>query len=196
MKILGNILTCGNFSGDSWCNVVENKSNIIETLPTLVIGWDLAKKTYPTASVLDWKINETTFWTFGNRERRHVFEKNVDEFKKMCLEKVISDTKYVFHNVLIATDDENKCFLDKLKSAKSGICSVLNDMAYFSLDNENTVYGLSCRDLEYLGKSKHNFFIWLKAMTNITFVPPINNIPFDIKNKLQNKPYLLAMINT
>ena len=58
MKILGNIVTDNKkISGfDSSFNIVNDYSEIIENIPTLIIGYKKTQSIFPNFSVLDWQI--------------------------------------------------------------------------------------------------------------------------------------------
>ena len=75
MKLIANILTEGSFQNNELYNVVSNKDDLISELPTLVIGWSFTKRNYPEANIINWQINENTFWCFGKREKRNRYEK-------------------------------------------------------------------------------------------------------------------------
>ena len=85
MKKIGNILTKNKFLDTTWCNVTDKTENLISNLPTLVVGLDNAKKFDENFSILDWKLRDNVYWTFGPREQRHIYEKRVDDFLQLCL---------------------------------------------------------------------------------------------------------------
>ena len=72
MRKIGNILTTEKYDDDPLFNVVNDINKIDASLPTLIIGWEKAKEIFPDASILDWKINDKWFWTFGKRKRRKI----------------------------------------------------------------------------------------------------------------------------
>ena len=57
MKYIANILTNGIFE-DELYNVTSKKGDLIDGIPTLVIGWEFYKKRYSNANILESKIDE------------------------------------------------------------------------------------------------------------------------------------------
>ena len=96
MKKIANILTDGIFDNDGLYNVVKTKDELIEGIPTLVIGWEKTKSLFPTACIIERKINDDTYWTWGSRERRQVMEKDIAVFRRLALKRFTKSIKYVF----------------------------------------------------------------------------------------------------
>ena len=73
MKFIANILTDKPFTNAELYNVVSDKNNLIDGIPTLVIGWEYTKKMFNNANILDWEIDRNTYWTYGKREKRNKY---------------------------------------------------------------------------------------------------------------------------
>ena len=77
---VANIITKNNLNVDKYFNVVESLDEIIQGLPTLIIGWDIVKEINPKADFIDKKILENIFWTSKKTERRDIFEEDLYNF--------------------------------------------------------------------------------------------------------------------
>ena len=70
MNYLANVLTNEGFEDNPFYNVTGEVKNLQPDTPTLIVGWERAKELHPEASILKWKIDENTYWTYGKRVRR------------------------------------------------------------------------------------------------------------------------------
>ena len=102
MKFIANILTDKPFTNAELYNVVSDKNNLIDGIPTLVIGWEYTKKMFNNASILDWEIDRNTYWTYGKREKRNRYEENLERFRQMSITRFIKSVNYRYSNILIA----------------------------------------------------------------------------------------------
>lgn len=193
MKIIANILTRNLFKDSELYNIVSDKEKIIKCIPTLVVGWDLTKEQYPNASILDWKIDENTYWTFGNRERREIYEERVPTFRALAMNRLVKSIKYKYFNILTASDDEKVGFF-KYIDENAGLETYLNaDMAYIFNPTINNVTGISLRDIDYVGGNRKQFLAILYSNTKI-----LNNanddLSWNVKNGLRNYTYVIPCL--
>lgn len=150
MKYIANILTDKLFADKELYNVVKTKEDLIDGIPTLVVGWEFTKLNYPKVEIVDWKIDENTYWTFGNRERRAVYEERIEKFKEEALEKFTKSIKYVPINILTGRGVTD--FSSAIDEEFSKIY-IYGDMVYAYSPENKCVYGMSLRDIDYCGRS-------------------------------------------
>lgn len=194
MKYIANILTQKAFSDKELYNVVSKKEDLIEGIPTLVIGWEYTKKVYPEANVLDWKINDNVYWTFGIREKRQKFDINIENFRKIALNRFINSTRYRFLNVLTASEEEKGVLFNILNNSESVAVYFNNNMAYIYDTSKNEVIGVSISDIEYEGKDKKKFFSKIYRNPNISVVEMGNEISEETKSALKNYKYVIPYL--
>ena len=72
MNYLANIYTKSKLDIEPFFNVVDDENKLIDGIPTLIIGWDSVKSLYGDINILDKKVKDNIYWTFGQRERRNV----------------------------------------------------------------------------------------------------------------------------
>ena len=89
MRFIANILTDRKFDDCEFYNVVSKKEDLIENIPTLVIGWGFTKELYPEANIINWEIGNNIFWTFNNREKGNRYEETLKKFNKLALNNFI-----------------------------------------------------------------------------------------------------------
>ena len=83
---IGNIVTDGVFENPELFNVVKDFSQIEPNKPTLIIGWRKANTIFSGLSILENKINDNTWWTFGKRERNYQYQEDTLSFRKMTMD--------------------------------------------------------------------------------------------------------------
>lgn len=193
MKI-ANIYTTSKFESDLY-NVTDSKEKLVSGIPTLIIGWANAKNLYPNANILDWKIDDNTYWTFGKRERRNEYEKKTNKFMELAITKLDENTRYMFINLLSATNAEKREFLNKITSNSRKSALSYSDMLYITEEGNNIVYGISMRYIDYEGKDRNCLMNLIKNNSSITYVKEDEcGVCSEIIAKLKNKVYLSTRI--
>lgn len=82
----------------SFFNKVEEIDN---NEMTLIVGWKNAKQLFPEMSILNWCISDNVYWTVEPEEDKMIFEKNIINFKKQCVEKIIGQYDYKYVDLLL-----------------------------------------------------------------------------------------------
>ena len=197
MRIIANILTARKFELCEFYNLVSRKEDLIENIPTLVIGWEFTKTLYPEANIISWEINKDTYWTFGNRERRQRYEESLVKFRELALNRLLKKIKYKFVSQ-IDCDDINFNALDFLLDNCSGFkLYINNDMIYVAGKNTPDispyVYGFSMREYNYVGLDVKQLFKKIYN-SNIEIIKSTDNIPWEIKNIIKNRNYIIPCL--
>lgn len=173
MKFLANILTSGTFNEYAFCNVVSKKDDIIEGIPTLCIGYEFAKKNYKGINILDWKIDESTFWTYGKRERRNVYEEKVKKFIDYSIESSIKSIDYVFISLFLDSDKKKEYLFENVKSENTYY--YIDNVIYIYVPSKRVSYGISSDELSYFGIEKEKLLSFLKKNNSKEIKVPKNN---------------------
>lgn len=191
---IANIYTTTKFDNDL-CNVTDKKESLIEGIPTLIIGWSNVKHMYPNADILNWKINENTYWTFGKRERRNEYESRLDKFLELAVCELDKHIAYRYINLLTATNEEKNALFSKLTNSSKKSVLKYYDMLYLTEKDYNVVYGISLRCIDYEGKNRNCVISLIKKNPSITYVEEDEcGVCNDIISKMKNKVYLSTRI--
>ena len=193
MKLIANILTEGSFQNNELYNVVSNKDDLISELPTLVIGWSFTKRNYPEANIINWQINENTFWCFGKREKRNRYEEAIEKFMDYSLSHLIDSIEYNFFSILTAEVSERRSLANAIKN-NTIYAYINNDIVYLNKENSKKIIGISLRDIDYLGKSRQNFYDLLKGENIINTNDIFNKSSIATKMALKNKSYAIPYL--
>ena len=118
MKI-GNIVSTTNINVSEDFNVVQSLDDIIQGLPTLIIGWDYVKKNYPNYDIIDRKLSDNLFWTFKKTERRDFHEEDIYKFVLNTYAGIVKNITYHFVDPFMLTRKSIIKILTKLKSTKT-----------------------------------------------------------------------------
>ena len=196
MNYLANIYTKSKLDIEPFFNVVDNEKKLIDGIPTLIIGWDSVKSLYGDVNILDKKVKDNIYWTFGKRERRNVMEVDVQKFKKKAMSIVSNNIKYKFFNILTAKNDKKKSFYLLLKDTRHKTIFSFNNMLYIYIDGTDTVVSISLRDVEYIGGDVKKIF---STLYNNKFVKVANdnelkdtNAKLFFKDNIYLIPYIFS----
>ena len=193
MKI-ANIYTTTKFENELY-NVTDKKESLIIGIPTLIIGWSNVKHLYPDADILNWKIDDSTYWTFGKRERRNEYESRLDKFLELAVGELDKRVVYRYINLLTATKEEKNALFSKLTNSSNKSALKYYDMLYITEEDYNVVYGISLRDIDYEGKDRNCVISLIKKNPSITYVEEDEcSVCNDIISKMKNKVYLSTRI--
>ena len=158
MNYLANIYTKSKIDIEPFFNVVDDENKLIDGIPTLIIGWDSVKSLYGDINILDKKVKDNIYWTFGKRERRNVMEVDVQKFKRKAMSITCNNVKYKFFNILTAKNDKKKSFYLLLKDTRHKTIFSFNNMLYIYIDGTDTVVSISLRDVDYIGGDVKKIF--------------------------------------
>lgn len=158
---VANIVTKNNLNVDKYFNVVESLDEIIQGLPTLVIGWDIVKTTNPDTDFIDKKISENIFWTFKKTERRDIFEEDLYNFINYSYNLLVKNIKYQFIDLILLTESQLKNIFKILKKSTKLIGYKYNNMLY--LYSDNIIYGFDLNLLDYLDYNRQTTFDKIKS---------------------------------
>lgn len=187
MVYIGNIITDNKIDNIILYNIVKKPEDIIKGLPTLIIGYKKVKTIYSNFSMLDWKIDDNVYWTYGRRERGERYYDDLERFKDLCFNNMLKSVKYCNFNILTASVKHKKRLFNFLKDNTKKTVYIENDMVYIYNDNK-CVIGFSLRDIEYCGGNKkkvlslllNNKVISSKEVFNNEFSYSLKNIPYII----------------
>ena len=194
MRFIANILTSTKVDDSDFYNVVKDENCLIDGIPTLIIGWERAKKLYPKLSILEWKINDNTYWTFGKRERRDRMEEDIIRFKNVSVNQFLKRIKYSFINVLTMKNDKKSLLFESIKDSTKKYVYCENDMLYIYNSGKDSVVGMSLRDIEYEGGNVKKLFSMLHNTQSVEFVTDNGSISYSMKKSIKNKMYLIPYL--
>lgn len=195
MKYIANILTDEPFNEGELYNVVRGKEELVPDIPTLIIGWERTKTEYPDASIIEWKVADNVYWTYGKYERRDKYEVNIKKFQDLSFKKFVESLEYVFYDVLLTPPERFESFLASLGSDNQKTIYVTGDMMYLYYNGTNKVVGLSLRDCDYLNEfTKKRIFSSVYNSNTVNLLKNNDEISKEIRFKAKGRAYILPYL--
>lgn len=194
MRKIANILTKNLFNDKIFYNVVDSKDKLINGIPVLCVGVELTKKNYPNFNILNMNISDDVYWTYGPREKRNIYESRLKTFIQKSIDKFRSDISYKYVNVVfdgISSNDFTVLNELMFNGGKSIVSFIFNGMVYV-YDNSKTVYGISLRELSYIGENVKMFLS--TVYTNTTVITNKDSIPLDVRILFNGYDYLIPCL--
>ena len=189
---IGRIITKGkNLETVDFVDITQQLNITDKTVPTLIIGKQNAEKIYgkENVHVLDKKIEDNVYWTFGKLERRNDFERDLLAFNKMLIKKLFKNVNYEYFNVYTSDYNDVKSLLTKIDKNKGNVCYVSDKDLYLLIGN--TVYGISFRDLEYIGVNKDKVINRIKRNRSNKIITNDYFISKNMKKYLNNTRFMV-----
>lgn len=190
MGIIGYIVTKNKIENVLTCIKVVSSYRSIEdkSKPILIIGLEEAKKHASSFSILEKKIGENMFWTFGKREKRNDYEKDIEKFQDYVLKCTLNNIKYYYLNVLTIKRHKIKKLIEIVNNSDEKTFYVDRKMIYMYYNNY--VLGLSIDILEYLGIKKNKILSLIKKNEKNKIFFNDFNFNYKIKKLIEDKKYI------
>lgn len=194
MRKIANILTKNLFNDKIFYNVVDSKDKLINGIPVLCVGVELTKKNYPNFNILNMNVDDGIYWTYGPREKRNIYESRLKTFIQKSIDKFKSDINYKYVNVIV--NGVSSCDFVSVNEimfngGKSIVSFIFNGMVYV-YDNKQTVYGISLRELNYVGENVKAFLS--NVYSNTTVITNKDSIPLDVRILFNGYDYLIPCL--
>lgn len=195
MKYIANILTEEPFAEAELYNVVRDNDSLVPDIPTLIVGWDKTKELYPDASIIEWKVTDNVYWTYGKYERRDKYEVNVKKFQDLAFKKFIESLEYVFFDVLVSNPSRFDSFIASLGDGATKTIYVSGDMMYIYYDNRHKIVGLSLRDCDYVDETyKKRIFSAIYNNQSVNLLKNNDAISKEVRFKARGRAYILPYL--
>lgn len=195
MKYIANILTDEQFNDAELYNVVRDSNDLIPGIPTLIVGWERTKSEYPDASIIEDKVSDNVYWTYGKYERRDKYETNIKKFQDLSFKKFVDSLDYVFYDVLLSTAEKLDSFLTSLLSEPTKTVYVIRDMMYIYYSGTNKVVGLSLRDCDYIEDTlKKRIFSAIYNSKTVNLLKNNDEISHEVRLKAKGRAYILPYL--
>jgi hypothetical protein len=148
MKI-ANIVTTNKIDVPLDFNVVNSLNEIIEGLPTLIIGYDYVSKHYPNFDITNMYLGDNLYWTFKKTEKRDNHEEDLNIFISMVYHQYMDRVIYLYVDPIHYRGKTFKKIVRKIYSIKNPITFVNGDMMY--IYGDNYVFGVDLKLIRYMG---------------------------------------------
>lgn len=193
-KYIANIVsTDGSEKKRDIFNIVGSVKDIDPKFPTMIVGWDTVKDIYPDANILDWKIDDMTYWTHRKNIKRDRYLGDMKRFKSIVTKMIDTYVKYVSYSLFIEDRNTTSALIGSFYSGHKKFGYISGDEMYVFYPDHGKVLGISLYEADYIGIGRNTFIDEFKKSGN-RIVYNEYDIPFDIKDNLANKKYLIPFL--
>jgi hypothetical protein len=196
--MIANIVSKNSINVSQDFNVVESMDNIINGLPTLIVGVDLTESLYPDFDILDRCIEENMYWTFKKTEKRDNFNQDLDWFITKVYTDLIKKINYVFIDLIQYRKQTLIKIVRKIYSLENIVTFIHNEMLY--LYSDNIIFGLDLKLAKYMGMNVVKLKDKIKRIStdflgDEEILIEYKNIVDILNGKIRIIPYLYSIRN-
>ena len=152
--MIGNIVTSNDLKVDENFNVVDSLDNIIEGIPTLLVGIDNAKKKSDKLNYIERQLDDNTFWTFTKKEKRVLFEEDLFYFIENSYKHLTEKINYVFVDAILFDNTKMKGIFDEISKNDNNITFITNEMVYIYCCNK--IFGIDLKQINHCNINTKN----------------------------------------
>jgi len=197
MKI-ANILSTIKIEAPEDFNIVKSSSDLIDGLPTLIVGYDYVNKHYQDFDITNIKLEPNLYWTFKKTEKRDKFEEDLRWFIRKVYEDLTDKLIYLFVDPIQHKPKTLRKIVKKILSLNDVITYQHNEMFYVYSDN--LIFGIDLKLLKYLGFNTDKIKEKIKSISNVFLIDDEILIEYKkcietLNNRVRYIPYLYFIRN-
>jgi hypothetical protein len=197
MKI-ANILSTIKIEAPEDFNIVKSSSDLIDGLPTLIVGYDYVNKHYHDFDITNIKLEPNLYWTFKKTEKRDKFDEDLRWFIRKVYEDLTDKLIYLFVDPIQHKPKTLRKIVKKILSLNDVITYQHNEMFYVYSDN--LIFGIDLKLLKYLGFNTDKIKEKIKSISNVFLIDDEILIEYKkcietLNNRVRYIPYLYFIRN-
>jgi len=152
---IGNIVSKTPIETNVGFNLVESIDDIIEGIPTLIVGHNIVKEKY--GEDLDFMdrvigdMDDEIFWTFTKEEQRKYHMIDVNTFINYCYQKSVDHINYVFVDPIQFKFTQLKKVIKKIKTIKKPISFYHEEKNMIYIYGDNLIFGIDLKLVRFIG---------------------------------------------
>jgi hypothetical protein len=197
MKI-ANILSTTKIEVPEDFNIVKSSIDLIDGLPTLIVGYDYVNKHYQDFDITNIKLEPNLYWTFKKTEKRDKFDEDLRWFIRKVYEDLTDKLIYLFVDPIQHKPKTLRKIVKKILSLNDVITYQHNEMFYVYSDN--LIFGIDLKLLKYLGFNTDKIKEKIKSISNVFLIDDEILIEYKkcietLNNRVRYIPYLYFIRN-
>lgn len=197
MKI-ANIVSTSKVEVPEEFNVVNSVNEIIDGLPTLIIGYDIVNNLFPDFDIINISLGENKYWTFKRTEKRDKYESDLKWFISKVYADLTNDLSYVFVDPIQYKGKTLIKIIKKIYSLKDPISFLNEQMLY--VYGEGFIFGIDLKLLGFMGIDTNKIKSRINAISRVfldetkILIEYKKNIEA-LDNKVRYLPFLYSIRN-
>lgn len=164
MKI-ANILSTSKIEAPEDFNIVKSSSDLIDGLPTLIVGYDYVNKHYHDFDITNIKLEPNLYWTFKKTEKRDKFDEDLRWFIRKVYEDLTDKLIYLFVDPIQYRPKTLNKIVRKILSLKNSISYQHDNMIY--IYNDTLIFGIDLKLLKYIGIDTNKIKEKIKTLSDV-----------------------------
>lgn len=182
-KLANIVTTSTKIKFDLPINRCKTLEDTDKSLPTLIIGYEMAKKSVDNFNILEKHTKGTNiYWTFKRNERGVDYEDDLKAFYKTVVLDFCEEVKYQLLNFFTLNIKTVKKLINFAKSDDKKLIYVENNrFLYVYCEKYNTVLGFSLSTAKFFGINPSKIVKLFKNNANNRFISDFSIIPYEIK---------------
>lgn len=194
--MIANIVSNNKVDVSDDFNVVESLGDIIQGLPTLIIGFDYVNKHYPDFDIMDRCLGDDLYWTFKKTEKRDEFQEGLTWFMSKVYSDLTKEVTYIFVDPIQYNSKTLRKIIRKINTIEKTTTFFHEDMGY--IYGEKFVFGVDFKLLMFMGlnvdkikdkiKAKSSVFLGDEEIL-IEYKKPVTELDYPVRYA----PYLFSI---
>ena len=178
-------------------NKCKTMGEIDTSLPTLIIGYNVAKESIDNFTLLRKSYPEqNVWWTYLKTEKRVDYDNDLNNFHNVVVNNISNNVTYSLIDIInLSTEDKENIWKMLLSNKNKVIYNYYNKFLFIYVNEDNIVYGLPLTTCRFLGKDTDKLIKKLNKIESNKFVYDFNNIPIEIRRKMDDNIHQLLVLN-
>lgn len=178
-------------------NDVGSIAEIDKSLPTLVIGYELAKKCIKGFKILkkDYPLQNLS-WCLSDRENYSSYEKDITNFFDKIINSTLSEYHYENIDVLTLTGERYSKIQSYCKGDDKKIIFSLPNQLFFLSETYHVVWGVSLDNIRFMGWDVKSFLPFDYNNPNNIKLNDLSSIPYRLKEKMDYNIWKIMVLYT
>jgi len=143
-------------------NFVSGVEN--DSLPTLIIGWSIAKGY--DVKITNHHIGENLWWTFSPLERRSIYLKDVSKFVGHAIKDLVRGIKYTNIDPIVQDLRTLKSMIAEIRGASDIYAYLLNERIIY-IYADNMLYGIDLKVIDLICFKRESLIKKVKDIADI-----------------------------
>lgn len=190
---VANIVSETYFELPKGFKLVNDFNEIDSSLPTLIVGYNLASKIFHNLDVTSKRISDSVFWCYKKTENRDDFTQNLDRFIYSVYRKLFKSVNYIFIDLIQYKTKTLIKIVRKLLSSGPSISYKHKDMIY--IYQKDFIFGVDLNQVQFVGIDKEKILNKIKSIST-EFIDEYDNIDGLVSINIKYVPLLYTIENT
>lgn len=178
-------------------NDVDSVDKVDPSLPTLIIGFSLAKRMIKGFNILvNYYPAENIYWVQSENESYAKFEEGLKNFSNSVVDKLINGYRYENIDVITLDCEKLRNIQRYCVSDDRRLIYYMGNQVFFLSEKYRMVWGMSIDKMEYMGWSVLQTLPFNKNSSNNRYITDLSEVPTKLRKRLNDNVWkIMVLIN-